>query len=123
MRFWKKPPDLSLSNEYQELTRGGCINCDALREVLRSVNIYNSGALHEILRVPPYSDDHMEGCWAYEWKEGQPVCLGKLKDDDPKVMQARNEIIQARQVIVDADGRQPRDHARQLRKIAKRRLP
>lgn len=30
----------------------------------------------------------MEGCWAYEWKEGQPVCLGKLKDDDPKVMQA-----------------------------------
>jgi hypothetical protein len=123
MRFWKTPPDLSLSNEYQELTRGGCINCGALREVLRSVNIYNSGALHEILSVSPYSDDHMEGCWAYEWREGQPVCLGKLKDDDPKVMQARNEIIQARQAIADADKQHSRERARQLRKITKRRLP
>ena len=25
MRFWKKPPDLSLSNEYQELTRGDAL--------------------------------------------------------------------------------------------------
>lgn len=123
MRFWKKPPDLSLSNEYQELTRGGCINCGALREVLRSVNTYNSEALREALSVSPYSDDHMEGCWAYEWREGQPTCLGRRKDDDPKVIQARNEIIQARQAIVDADEQHSRDRARQLRKITKRHLP
>jgi hypothetical protein len=39
MAWWRKPPDLSLSNEYQELTRGGCINCGALLEVLKSVNM------------------------------------------------------------------------------------
>jgi hypothetical protein len=118
-----RPPDLSLSNEYQELTRGGCINCGAMREVLRSVSICNSEALREILSVSPYSDDHMEGCWAYEWREGQPRCLGTLKDDDPKVIQARNEIVRAREVITISAERQAMDRASRLRKIQKRRLP
>jgi hypothetical protein len=122
MKWWKSP-DLSVSNEYQQLTRGGCINCGALREVLKSVTIYNSEALHKILSVSPYSDDRMEGCWAYEWKEGDPVCLARLKDDDPKVMQARNEIVRAREAIEDAEWRRSKERARQLRKIGKRRLP
>jgi len=121
MRWWKSP-DLSVSNEYQELTRGGCINCGALREVLRPVTIYNSEALHEILSVSPYSDDHMAGCWAYEWREGQPVCLARLKDDDPKVIQARHEIVRAREAIEIAEEQRRKDRARQLRKIGKRRL-
>jgi hypothetical protein len=108
MRLWKKPPDLTLSNEYQELTRGGCINCGAMREVLSATS---------------YSDDHMDGCWAYEWREGQPVCLGRLKDDDPKVIQARNEIIAARQAVADAAEQRSRERAKEFRRISKRRLP
>jgi hypothetical protein len=123
MRLWKKPPDLSLSNEYQELTCGGCINCGALREVLRSVTIYNFEALREILSVSPYSDDHMVGCWAYEWKEGDPACLARLKDGDPEVIQARNEIIGARQAIAEAAEQHSKEQARRLREINKRRLP
>jgi hypothetical protein len=118
-----KKPDLSLSNDYQELTRGGCINCGAMREVLRSVTGYNLDALREVLSVSPLSDDHMEGCWAYEWREGQPVCLGELKDDDPKVIQARNEIIRARKAIKVAEERHRQERATQLRKVQKRRLP
>lgn len=121
---WLKKQDLSLSNEYQELTRGGgCINCGALREVLRSVNIYNLGALSEILSMSPLSDDHMDGCWAYERREGDPVCLARLKDDDPKVIQARDEIIGAREAIEVAEEQHRKDRAQQLRKIGKRRLP
>jgi hypothetical protein len=123
MRWFRKPPDLSLSNEYQNLTRGGCINCGAMREILRSATGWNYDALAEVLSVSPYSDDRMEGCWAYEWREGQPHCLARLKDDDPKVIQARNEIIQARKAIKVADERHREDRAKQLRKVQKRRLP
>src|SRR5262245_43654908 len=100
---WFKRPELSLSNKYQDVARGGCINCGALREVLRSVRTYNVSALAEILSVSPLSDDHMEGCWAYEARDGDPVCLARLRDDDPKVIQARNEIIRARQAIAEAE--------------------
>lgn len=78
MRWWRKPPDLSLSNEYQDLTRGGCINCGALIEVLKSQNMYNSSALHDILSKMPASSGEMEGCWAYlDRPDYYPTCLGK----------------------------------------------
>lgn len=118
-----RPPDLTLSNEYQNHTRGGCINCGALREILRSATGWNYDALQEVLSVSPWSDDRMDGCWAYEWREGQPVCLARLKDDDPKVIEARNEIIQARQAIEDAEVRHRKERARELRRIQRRRLP
>jgi hypothetical protein len=120
---WRKSPDLSVSNEYQELSRGGCINCGALREVLRSVTIHNLGALRETLSVSPLSDDHMDGCWAYEGREGDPVCLARLKDDDPKVIQARSEIVRARQAIAEAEEQHKKERTRRLRDISKRRLP
>jgi hypothetical protein len=123
MKWWKKP-DLSLSNEYQELTRGGCINCDALLEVLKSVNMYNSSALRDILSKMPSVTDNEEGCWAYaEQGDYYPACLGKLKDDDPKVIQARSEIVRAREAIAVAEEQHRKERAKQLRKIQKRRLP
>jgi hypothetical protein len=124
VKWWRKPPDLSLSNEYQELTRGGCINCGALREVLRAVTIHNSAALREILSKMPSVSEHEEGCWAYNQRpDYDPACLGRLKDDDPKVIQARDEIIRARQTIEDSADQYARERAAQLRKIKKRRLP
>lgn len=123
MRLWKKPPDLSLSNEYQELTRGGCINCGALREVLKSATGWNYSQLRDIIGYMPSVNDSQEGCWAYEWREGQPDCLGKLKDEDPKIIQARNKIIAARQAIADAEVRHHNDRAREFRRLSKRRLP
>jgi hypothetical protein len=123
MRWWKSP-DLSVSNEHQALAYGGgCINCVALREVLKSVNIYNSEALHEILSSMPGVSGGLAGCWAYERRDDDPVCLSGLKDDDPKVIQARSEIIRAREVIEDTEWRRSKERARQLRKIGKRRLP
>jgi len=124
MRWWKRQQrDLSLSNEYQELTRGGCINCGALREVLKSVNIHNSSALHEILGSVTYVSEHEEGCWAYYETSDHPACLGRLKDDDPKVIQARSEIVRARQAITAEAERQTKERANRLREIKKRRLP
>ena len=124
MRWWKRRQrDLSLSNEYQELTRGGCINCGALREVLKSVNIYNSSALHEILGSVSYVSEDEEGCWAYDEASDHPACLGRLKDDDPKVIQARSEIVRARQTITVEAERQTKERANRLREIKKRRLP
>jgi hypothetical protein len=123
MSWWRKPPDLTLSNEYQELRRGGCINCGALLEVLKSVNMYNSSALHEILSDMPYVGENEEGCWAYAGRSDYPTCLGRLKDDDPKVIQARDEIIKARQAIADAEEQHKKERAGRLRKIEKRRLP
>jgi hypothetical protein len=120
---WLKKRDLSLSNEYQDLTRGGCINCGALREVLRSVKTYNLGALSEVLSVSPLSDDHMDGCWAYNERSDDSPCLAKLKDDDPKVIQARDEIIRARQAIGEAEVQHNKERARRLREVKKRRLP
>jgi hypothetical protein len=124
MRWSKRRQgDLSLSNEYQELTRGGCINCGALREVLKSVNIYNSSVLHEILGSVSYVSEHEEGCWAYDETSDHPACLGRLKDDDPKVIQARSEIVRARQAITAEAERQTKERANRLREIKKRRLP
>jgi hypothetical protein len=122
-RLWREPPDLTLSNEYQELTRGGCINCGALLEVLRSENMYNSNALHEILSKIPSVGKDEEGCWAYAERGNYPACLGRLKDDDPKVIQARSEIIRARQAITDEAERQADGRAKRLREVQKRRLP
>jgi hypothetical protein len=124
MRWFRKPPDLSLSNEYQDLTRGGCINCGALHDVLRSVTGYNWSALHDILTSAPTAvNDQQEGCWAYAERADYPACLAKLKDDDPKVIQARNEIIQARKAIKVAEEQYRKERAKQLRKVGKRRLP
>ena len=119
-RIRREPPDLSLSNEYQQLTRGGCINCGALLEVLRS----NSSALHEILSKNPSISKDEAGCWAYAQRPNYyPACLGGLKDDDPNVIQARSEIIRARQAIKDEAERQKKEHASRLREVQKRRLP
>ncbi len=126
MAWFRKPPDLTLSNEYQELTRGGCINCGALLEVLRSVNIHNSSALHDILSKMPSVSQNEEGCWAYAGQpDYYPACLGigRLKDDNPKVIQARDEIIRAREAIADAEEQHQKERSKQLRKVQKRRLP
>jgi hypothetical protein len=121
---WFKKPDLSLSNEYQELTTGGCINCGALRDVLKSMTIYNWSALHDILTSAPTAvNDSQEGCWAYAGRSDYPVCLGRLKDDDPKVIQARNEIVAARAAIKSAEAQHKKERAERFRKIEKRRLP
>ena len=120
----QEAPDLSLSNEYQELTRGGCINCGALYEVLRSVTGYNWSALHNILTSAPTAvNDQQEGCWAYAGRADYPACLGRLKDDDPKVIQARDEIIRARQAIADAEEQHKKERSKRLRKIQSRPLP
>ena len=126
MSWFRKPPDLTLSNEYQELTRGGCINCGALLEVLKSVNMYNSSALREILSKMPSVSQNEEGCWAYAGQpDYYPACLGigRLKDDDPKVIQARDEIIRAREAIADAEEQHRKERSNELRKVQKRRLP
>jgi hypothetical protein len=123
MAWWRKPPDLSVSNEYQELTRGGCINCGALLEVLKSVNMYNSSALREILSKMPSVSQKEEGCWAYYGRDDKPVCLARLTDNDPKVIQARDEIVRARQAIADAGEQHRKERSKQLRKVRNRRLP
>jgi hypothetical protein len=124
MRWFRKPTDLSLSNEYQELTRGGCINCGALREVLKSMTGYNSSALHDILTsAPTCVNDQQEGCWAYAERADYPACLAKLNDNDPKVIQARNEIISAREAIAAAEAQHKKERAKRFREVEKRRLP
>ena len=123
MAWWRKPPDLTLSNEYQDLRRGGCINCGALLEVLKSQNIHNSSTLHDILSKMPSVSENTEGCWAYDHRDEDPACLARLKDDDPKVIQARDEIIRAREAIEDAEEQHRKERGKQLRKVQKRRLP
>jgi hypothetical protein len=52
--------------------------------------------------------------------------LQGLKDDDPKVIQARNEILESRQAMADGARQAERDRserAKQLRKIQNRPLP
>jgi hypothetical protein len=121
---WRKP-DLSLSNEYQNLMSGGCINCHALLNVLREVNGYNQQALERILSKVPDIDRDESGCWSYiEYgRDNYPKCLSGLKDDDPKVIQARNEIIAARKAIPVEAERHWREQERELRRIKRRRLP
>jgi hypothetical protein len=123
--FRRGPSDLTLSNEYQQLTRGGCINCGALYEVLKAEDISNWKALHDILnKVPADTSYSGEGCWAYlDDPQYYPACLGGLLDDDPKVIHARDEIVRARQAIKDCAQRQSKEHAKKLRDIQKRRLP
>ncbi len=124
MRWFRKPTDLSLSNEYQELTRGGCINCGALLEVLKSVTGYNSTALHDILSKMPYVGENEEGCWAYAGRsDTYPACLGRLKDDAPKVIQARNEIVRAREAIAATAAQYKKERAKRFREVENRRLP
>jgi hypothetical protein len=123
--FRRGPKDLSLSNEYQQLTRGGCINCGALHEVLKAENIYNMSALRDILSKVPANGSHSGvGCWAYYGDTGYyPVCLAKLADDDPKVKEARDQIIRAWQVIKDVEEQTAKERAKRLRKIHNRALP
>jgi hypothetical protein len=123
--FRRRERDLSLSNEYQELTRGGCINCGALIEVLKSEDINNFSALRGILsKIPANTSYSGEGCWAYlDQPDYYPACLGRLSDDDPKVVQARDEIVRAREAITIEAERAAKERARKLRQIKKRRLP
>lgn len=123
--FRRSPGNLTLSNEYQRLTRGGCINCGALYEVLQAENISNWKELHEILsKVPANTSYSGEGCWAYQDDpEYYPACLGRFSDDDPEVIQARDEIVRARKAIKDCAQQQSDARSKKLRDIQKRHLP
>jgi hypothetical protein len=122
---WFKKPDLSLSNEYQDLrTGGGCINCGALREVLKSQNIHNLSTLQNILTSAPICvNDPQEGCWAYAGQSDYPTCLHGLTDDDPKVVEARDQIKRARQAVKDIGEQTAKERAKRLRKVQNRSLP
>ena len=88
--------------------------------------MYNSSALREILSKMPSVSQNEEGCWAYAGQpDYYPACLGvgRLKDDDPKVIQARDEIIRAREAIAEAGEQHRKERAKQFRKVQKRRLP
>lgn len=122
--FRQGPSDLSLSNEYQDLMTQGCINCHALLDVLKSVTGDSWSAVHDILSKMPSISKDEAGCWAYcQQPDYYPACLGRLKDDDPKVIQARNEIIRARQAIADAEEQHKKERSKRLRKIQNRTLP
>jgi hypothetical protein len=125
MSWFRKPPDLSLSNEYQVLMNKGCVNCNALLEVLKSQNMHNWGALHEILSKTPSVSRDEAGCWAYcrQPPDYYPACLHGLKDDDPKVIQVRDEIIRARQAIATVEEQHKKERSRRLREVQSRRLP
>lgn len=103
----------------------GCINCGALLEVLREKNIHNWDALGGVVSIAPHIDTDEEGCWSYiEWnREDYPICLSGLKDNDQKVIQARDEIKRAREAIRIANERYARERARQFRKVERRRVP
>jgi hypothetical protein len=126
VRWFRPPPDLTVSNEYYALQQQGCINCNALLDVFKSVTGDSWSEVHCILSKMPSVSKDEAGCWAYCDDPEYPACLHGLKDDNPRVIQARNEIMRARQAIANGEkraGRDRRERAKQLRKVQNRPLP
>jgi hypothetical protein len=63
MKWFRPPPDLTVSNEYRALRQEGCINCTALLDVLKSVGPSWSEVRGILSKMPSVSQDEA-GCWA-----------------------------------------------------------